>query len=47
MCLVGLGLVERDGILVLVGLAIGSVGVALNAGFVYAIIAGIMSLFSL
>ena len=47
VCLVGLGLVERDGILVLVGLAIGSVGVALNAGFVYAIIAGIMSLFSL
>lgn len=47
VCLVGLGLVERDGILVLVGLAIGTVGVALNAGFVYAIVSGIMALFGL
>jgi hypothetical protein len=47
VCLVGLGLVERDGIVVLVGLAIGVVGVALNAGFVYAIVSGIMALFGL
>lgn len=45
VCLVGLGLVERDGIVVLAGLAIGTLGVTLNAGFVYAIISGIMSLF--
>ncbi|WP_280526017.1 exopolysaccharide biosynthesis protein [Methylobacterium soli] len=47
VCLVGLGLVERDGVVVLVGLGIGALGVALNAGFVYAIVAGIMSLFHL
>ena len=32
---------------VLGGLAIGAVGVLLNAGFVYAIISGLMSLFNL
>jgi hypothetical protein len=32
---------------VLGGLAIGAVGVLLNAGFVYAIISGIMGLFNL
>ncbi|HEV7439690.1 MAG TPA: exopolysaccharide biosynthesis protein [Methylobacterium sp.] len=47
VCLVGLGLVERDGVVVLVGLGIGALGVALNAGFVYAIVAGLMSLFHL
>lgn len=41
VCLVGLGLVERDGVVVLAGLVIGGVGVALSAGFVYAIVAGI------
>ena len=39
--------VERDGVVVLGGLAIGAVGVLLNAGFVYAIISGLMSLFAL
>lgn len=47
VCLVGLGLVERDGVVVIAGLVIGAIGVALNAGFVYAIVAGLMSLFSL
>ncbi|WP_238184596.1 exopolysaccharide biosynthesis protein, partial [Methylobacterium trifolii] len=47
VCLVGLGLVERDGVVVLVGLGIGVVGVALNAGFVYAIVSGLMSLLHL
>jgi hypothetical protein len=47
VCLVGLGLVERDGILVLAGLGIGLFGVAINAGFAYAVIAGIAGLFSL
>jgi hypothetical protein len=47
VCLVGLGLVERDGVVVIAGLVIGTIGVALNAGFVYAIVAGLMSLFGL
>ena len=47
VCLVGLGLVERDGIVVLAGLTIGTLGVALNAGFVYAIVSGITALFGL
>ncbi|GJD80629.1 MULTISPECIES: exopolysaccharide biosynthesis protein [Methylobacterium] len=46
VCLVGLGLVERDGVVVIAGLVVGTAGVALNAGFVYAIVAGLMSLFS-
>ncbi|MCJ2021501.1 MULTISPECIES: exopolysaccharide biosynthesis protein [unclassified Methylobacterium] len=44
VCLVGLGLVERDGVVVLGGLVIGLFGVAINAGFAYAVIAGILSL---
>jgi hypothetical protein len=47
VCLVGLGLVERDGIVVLAGLGIGMIGVAINAGFAYAVIATIAGLFSL
>jgi hypothetical protein len=46
VCLVGLGLVERDGIVVLAGLGVGLIGVAINAGFAYAVIAGIAGLFS-
>jgi hypothetical protein len=47
VCLVGLGLVERDGIVVVGGLVVGSLGVLLNVGFVYAIfttIAGLLHL---
>lgn len=44
VCLVGLGLVERDGLVVLGGLIIGSVGLTLSLGFVYAIFSGIESL---
>ena len=47
VCLVGLGLVERDGIVVMGGLVIGLLGVALNAGFAYAMIAGIAGLLNL
>ncbi|SFG37820.1 exopolysaccharide biosynthesis protein [Methylobacterium gossipiicola] len=47
ICLVGLGLVERDGVVVIAGLVVGAVGVLLNAGFVYALVSGIMSLFNL
>jgi hypothetical protein len=45
VCLVGLGLVERDGLVVLGGLAIGTVGLTLSLGFVYAIFSGIETLF--
>lgn len=45
VCLVGLGIVERDGVLVLGGLVMGSIGLALTFGFVYAIVAGIEHLF--
>lgn len=41
VCLVGLGLVERDGLVVIGGLAIGSIGLTLSLGFVYAILTGI------
>jgi hypothetical protein len=40
VCLLGLGLVERDGVVVIVGVVIGSVGLMLNVGFVYAVISG-------
>jgi hypothetical protein len=44
VCLVGLGLVERDGLVVLGGLLIGTVGLTLSLGFVYAILSGIETL---
>jgi hypothetical protein len=44
VCLLGLGLVERDGLVVLGGLAIGSIGLTLNLGFIYAIISGLGTL---
>ena len=44
VCLVGLGLVERDGLVVMGGLVIGSIGLTLSLGFVYAIFAGIEKL---
>ena len=34
VCLVGLGLVERDGLLVLGGLGVGALGVTLSLGFI-------------
>jgi hypothetical protein len=45
VCLVGLGFVERDGVLVIAGLAVGTLGVALSLGFLWAIVAGLDSLF--
>jgi hypothetical protein len=45
VCLVGLGLVERDGLVVAGGLVIGSVGLTLSLGFVYAIVSGLDTLF--
>jgi hypothetical protein len=45
VCLVGLGLVERDGLVVAAGLVIGSIGLTLSLGFVYAIVSGLDTLF--
>jgi hypothetical protein len=45
VCLVGLGLVERDGFVVVAGLAVGAIGLALSFGFVFAIVAGIAHVF--
>jgi hypothetical protein len=44
ICLVGLGLVERDGVVIVIGAIVGAVGLALSAGFAYAIFAGISEL---
>lgn len=41
--LIGLGLVERDGIVVLIGLVFGGVGVGISVGFVYTLFASVMS----
>ncbi len=41
--LIGLGLVERDGIVVLIGLVFGGIGVGISIGFVYTLFASIMS----
>lgn len=45
--LMGLGLVERDGIVVMAGLSVGILGVLLNLGFVYAVFSAVVGLFSL
>ena len=45
VCLVGLGLVERDGVLVVAGIVAGAFGLALGFGFIYAIVAGIEHVF--
>jgi hypothetical protein len=46
-CLVGIGLVERDGLIIGVGAMFGSVGVLFSIGFVLAIMAGLMKLLHL
>ncbi|MGO4705838.1 exopolysaccharide biosynthesis protein [Microvirga sp. 2MCAF38] len=45
VCLIGLGLVERDGFVVIGGLVIGLFGLTLSLGFVYAILSGLESVF--
>ena len=45
VCLVGLGLVERDGIVVSAGLVIGSMGLGLSFGFIYAVVMGLDRVF--
>lgn len=41
VCLIGLGLVERDGLIAFVGLALGGFGASLSFSFVYALVAGV------
>lgn len=45
ICLIGLGLVERDGLIVFAGLVIGCIGASVSFSFVYALIAGFGALF--
>ena len=45
VCLLGLGLVERDGVLVIAACVLGCVGALLSAGFVYAVFVGLKNLF--
>ncbi|MDB5558162.1 MAG: exopolysaccharide biosynthesis protein exod [Enterovirga sp.] len=45
VCLVGLGLVERDGVIVLAGMAVGVIGLALSFGFIYAVVSGLEAIF--
>ena len=44
VCLIGLGLVERDGVLVIAGLVFGALGLTVNFGFAYAIFSVIENL---
>ena len=44
VCLMGLGLVERDGVLIIGSIAAALIGASLSAGFVYAIFVAIKSL---
>ena len=45
VCLVGLGLVERDGVLIIAAVAVGAVAAFLSAGFVYAVFVAVKSWF--
>jgi len=42
VCCIGLGLVERDGVIVIIGTLIACIGVFISAGFAYAIIKSLM-----
>jgi hypothetical protein len=44
VCLVGIGMVERDGIVVIAGLVIGTFGLTLSLGFIYAVLSGFESM---
>lgn len=45
IALVGIGLVERDGILVVAGLVIGTIGLTISAGFILAVFTGLDAIF--
>jgi hypothetical protein len=46
-CIIGIGLVERDGVIVAIGGVFGLIGMAISAGFVIAVITGLMRLIHL
>lgn len=41
VCLIGFGMVERDGVVVIAGTIVGTAGLSLSLGFAYAVFAGI------
>jgi hypothetical protein len=45
VCLVGLGLIERDGMLLLAAIALGALGAVLSASFIYALFITLTTLF--
>lgn len=45
IALAGIGITERDGVVVIAGLAIGAIGVAISVGFVAAIVAAAIAIF--
>jgi len=45
VCLLGLGLIERDGLLVLAAIALGAIGAVLSASFIYALFVTLTTLF--
>jgi len=45
LCLIGLGLVEHDGYLVVAGFAVGAIGIVFSAGFVVAVFTGAAAIF--
>jgi hypothetical protein len=45
VCLVGLGLVERDGYVVIAGIVVGTLGTSLSLGFLFAVMAGATAIF--
>jgi hypothetical protein len=45
VCLLGLGLIERDGLLVLAAIALGAIGAVLSASFMYALFVTLTTLF--
>lgn len=45
IALIGLGLVERDGYVVIGGLVVGSIGTSLSLGFIVALVAGAEAMF--
>jgi len=45
VCLVGLGLIERDGMLVIAAIALGALGAVLSASFIYALFITLTTLF--
>jgi hypothetical protein len=47
VCLIGLALIERDGIIMAAAVLFGAIGIVVNAGFILAVVKGIMSLMSL